>query len=321
MTLATAVESYVRAKRSRGAVYRTIPFLLRSFVRSAGDIPVEEVSPEAVRAFCRADGPPTRAQENKYSALRNFFQDLVARGQLRNSPVTDPPPRSQRSFEPHIYSREEVQRLLDATQILQDRSRPLRPETFRTFLLLLYGTGLRSCEARRLRLCDVDLSERLLWVWDTKFFKSRIVPFGTDLRVALRTYREARHALPIPSCDQSAFLASARGSALSADSVSRTFARVRDHAGIRHPPEARWQPRLHDLRHSFALGRLTTWYRQGKDVQRLLPVLSTYLGHSSIAGTQAYLTMTPELLAEASRRFQRYAEPGGEGDSRCHPST
>ena len=314
MTLATAVESYVCAQRARGAVYQTIPFLLRAFVRSAGDIPVEQVSSEAIRTFCRGNGAPTRAQENKYSALRNFFQDLVARGQLSVSPVTDPPPRVQHNFEPHIYSREEVQRLLDATHILKNRSLALRPETFRTFLLLLYGTGLRSCEARRLRLCDVDLGERLLWVWDSKFFKSRIVPFGTALHTVLQTYREARQALPTPSGDRSAFLASARGGTLSADSVSRTFARVRDHAGIRHPQQARWQPRLHDLRHSFAIERLTSWYRQGKDVQRLLPVLSTYLGHSSIAGTQAYLTMTPALLAEASRRFQRYAEPGRQGD-------
>ena len=79
--------------------------------------------------------------------------------------------------------------------------------------------------------------------------------------------------------------------------------------------------RARNKRHTFALERLTSWYRQGKDVQRLLPVLSTYLGHSGIAGTQAYLTMTPELLAEASRRFQRYAEPRLEGDRPCHPST
>ena len=250
MTLAAAIESYVRAKRSQGAIYQRIEPLLRSFARTVGDIPVEEVSPDAIRTFCRGNGPPTRWQENKYSALRNFFQHLVARAHLSASPVTDPPPRVRRDFVPHIYSRAEMRRLLDATRILEARSRPLRPQTFRTFLLLLYGTGLRSCEARRLRLCDVDLDERLLRIWDTKFFKSRLVPCGTDLRAALRTYREARRALPVPSGDRSAFLATARGGALSADSVSRTFARVRDHAGVRHDPQARWQPRLHDLRHN-----------------------------------------------------------------------
>ena len=234
MNLADAIDSYIRAKRAQGAIYQTIEPLLRSFVRSVGDIPVEEVSTEAIRTFVRGRGPATRWRANKHSALRNFFQHLVDRAQLSSSPVTDPPPRVRRDFVPHIYSREEMRRLLDATFILEDRSRPLWPHTFRTFLLLLYGTGLRSCEARRLRLCDVDLDERLLRIWDTKFFKSRLVPCGTDLCGALRTYRQARQALPLPSGDRSAFLATARGGALSADSVSPNL-RTRP-GSCRRPP-------------------------------------------------------------------------------------
>ena len=76
---------------------------------------------------------------------------------------------------------------------------------------------------------------------------------------------------------------------------------------MRRSDGARYQPRLHDLRHSFAVHRLTSWYRQGADVQTLLPYLSTYLGHVNLAATQVYLTMTPELLQEAARRFQQYA--------------
>ena len=85
---------------------------------------------------------------------------------------------------------------------------------------------------------------------------------------------------------------------------------MRRHAGVRNVEGARYQPRLHDIRHTFAIKRLASWYRQGADVQRLLPVLSTYLGHVNLAGTQVYLTMTPELLREASLRFERYAETG-----------
>ena len=161
MTLTTAVESYVRAQRSRGAVYQTIPFLLRSFVRSAGDIPVEQVSPEAIRTFCRGKGPPTRAQANKYSALRNFFRDLVARGHLSVSPVTDPPPRVQRNFEPHIYSREEVQRLLDATHILQNRSHALRPRPSEHSCCC--STGL-ACDPARPGDCG-----SATWTWENVF--------------------------------------------------------------------------------------------------------------------------------------------------------
>jgi integrase len=84
------------------------------------------------------------------------------------------------------------------------------------------------------------------------------------------------------------------------------FTKLRKSAGIEHPPGARWQPRLHDLRHTFAVHRLIGWYREGVDVQACLPLLSTYLGHVNLTGTKTYLTMTSELLAEASKRFEKY---------------
>ena len=92
------------------------------------------------------------------------------------------------------------------------------------------------------------------------------------------------------------------------------FRRVREQAGIRRADGASYQPRLHDLRHTFAVHRLTSWYRQGADVQKLLPQLSVYLGHAHLVSTQVYLSMTPELLAEASGRFERYAGKEGGRD-------
>ena len=91
--------------------------------------------------------------------------------------------------------------------------------------------------------------------------------------------------------------------------AERAFVRLRAIAGIAREDGARYQPRLHDLRHAMAVHRLVAWYREGADVQRLLPQLATYLGHVDVAATQRYLTMTPELLREASRRFERYAQP------------
>ncbi|MBU0661814.1 tyrosine-type recombinase/integrase, partial [Patescibacteria group bacterium] len=138
------------------------------------------------------------------------------------------------------------------------------------------------------------------------------VPIGTALCEALRAYRKARDDLPMPADAHSAFFASRTGAAISLTRLERIFVRLREHAGVRRPSGARWQPRLHDLRHAFAVHRLVAWYREGADVQACLPLLSTYLGHINIAGTQAYLTMTPELLAEASKRFERYAAVGEE---------
>ena len=102
------------------------------------------------------------------------------------------------------------------------------------------------------------------------------------------------------------------GNGLTRGSTERIFRLLCERAGIRRTDGGRFQPRLHDIRHTFALNRLISWHRQGADVQRLLPFLSTYLGHIDVAATQRYLAMTPELLHEASLRFQRYATKGDE---------
>jgi integrase/recombinase XerD len=310
MKLAEAVDSYLTLKRSLGAVFSAEARILRSFARALGDIPLDEIDQEATYAFCRGTGPPTRWWERKHYTLRDFFIYLVTRGHMSASPLLELAPRIPRSFEPHIYSREELQRLLDSTEIPADNRSPLQHTLFRTLLLVLYGAGLRPSEALRLRCCDVDLDDRVLAIWDTKFFKSRLVPIGTALTVALHAYCNARKDLPMPASAHSAFFASRTGGAISLSRLEKVFVRLREHAGIRSLPNARWQPRLHDMRHSFAVHRLVAWYREDADVQACLPLLSTYLGHANVSGTQAYLTMTPELLAEASKRFECYAAVG-----------
>ncbi len=312
MTLTEATDSYVALKRSMGAVFSADTRILRSFARTLGDIPLGNIDRQATHAFCRGIGPPTRWWERKHQTLRGFFAYLVTRGHLTASPLPEQAPRIPRSFEPYIYSRDELQLLLDATAILEDGRSPLQHVTFRTLLLVLYGAGLRPSEALRLRCCDVDLDERVLSIWDTKFFKSRLVPVGTALSVAIGTYHKARQSLPMPAGPRSAFFASRTGDTITLSRLEKVFVRLREHAGVQSPPGARWQPRLHDMRHAFAVHRLIAWYREGADVQAYLPLLATYLGHVNVSGTQAYLTMTPELLAEASKRFERYAAIGDE---------
>ena len=162
------------------------------------------------------------------------------------------------------------------------------------------GAGLRGGEALRLTRADVDLSGALLTVRETKFYKSRLVPLGSHDNEVLTQY--ARRWLPYTAAaaDDLPFLANRDGTPLVRSTVHQAFVAVRQAAGLQSPVGARRRPRLHDLRHSFAVHRLTSWYREGKDVQRLLPYLATCLGHTDIAGTTVYLSMTPELLHEAS---------------------
>jgi integrase/recombinase XerD len=308
MNLHVAIESYVSLKQALGAVYSSEARILRSFERLVNDVDVAAISAEVCRAFCRGSGQGA----HKHYTLRGFFAFLVARGHLATSPLPEPGPPVSQSREPYIYSREEVQRLLDTTTILENPRSPLQAFTFRTLLLILYAAGLRPGEALRLRCCDVDLGERILAIWDTKFFKSRLVPIGSALAKALASYRAARQRLPMPEGPYAAFFASRTGHALSLSRLEKVFVRLRAHAEIQRPQGPRRKPRLHDLRHTFAVHRLITWYREGADVQDCLPLLATYLGHINLSGTQTYLTMTPDLLAEAAKRFEDYAAIGKE---------
>lgn len=248
-------------------------------------------------------------------ALRQFAQLLtglyrfaLVRGYVATSPLPELKPKLPPPQTPYVYSYGELQRLLDATAAVSSPLSRLQAMTYRTLLLMLYGAGLRISEAIRLTVADVDLAERVLTVRNTKFYKTRLVPIGPQLASSLVTYHGQRSTLPMPKCQNSAFLCSRSGCQLTYQHVVTLFQRIRSAAGIACPPGEPRPPRLHDLRHTAAVHRVLAWYRSGKDVQQLLPHLATYLGHVSIASTQRYLQMTPELLQEASHRFAAYAQ-------------
>jgi integrase/recombinase XerD len=315
MKLSSAIENYAALKRSLGAVFSVDAGILRSFSRALGDGCLEAITAEDCRTFCRGKGLPTRFWERKHESLRGFFRYLVSRGMLVNSPFQDPAPRIQKTFRPHIYSHDELRRLLEAAAQERNPRTRLEPETLRTIILLLYGAGLRAGEALRLRPCDVNLQDRVLSVWNTKFFKSRLIPIGAGLAAALARYAQQRQPVRPPDEHPPSFFSTRTGMPIQLWQIEVGFARLRKRAGIRRTSTDRWHPRLHDLRATFAVHCLVAWYREGADLQTRLPLLATYLGHVSVSGTQAYLPMTHELLTEASRRFERYAQPPEDPDA------
>jgi site-specific recombinase XerD len=309
MNLHALVEAYIGYKQSLGMRFRSQAAVLRAFKRAMGDIALAEVKPEAVLAFIAGTGPITARWRENHRVLGGFYRYAVGRGFTTVSPLPTDIPRPPTPLTPYIYTVEELKRLLAATAMLQTPLSPLLASTMRTLLLLLYGTGMRVGEALSLTLEDVDLENRVLRVRDAKFFKTRLVPIGARLTTVLRDYRSERRQLPLLAGEASAFLATRTGLRLDYKRVSKLFGRLRQAAEIRREASARYQPRIHDLRHSAAVHRVIAWYRAGADVQRLLPQLATYLGHVDAASTQRYLTMTAELLNEASLRFERYAQP------------
>lgn len=309
MKLLELVNSYVAFKRSLGMRFTSQPRVFRRFSRVLGDIDICDITPQAVRAFLDGDRALTNTWFLNYRLLRGLFSFAVSRGFVRRSPLPVFTPSPLPPFRPHIYSTSELSALLSATSVLNSVRNPLQPFTFRALLLILYGTGMRVGEALHLSLRNADLHSRVLTIRDTKFFKSRLVPLGPRLTRELVAFQKRRGALPMPQLEDSAFFASSTGHALPYQHVITLFQRVRRAAGIQRDEGSSYPPRLHDLRHTAAVHRIIAWYRDGLDVQCLLPQLATYLGHKDLRGTQHYLSMTPELLEQACLRYQNYVDP------------
>jgi len=150
---------------------------------------------------------------------------------------------------------------------------------------------------------DVDLQTNLLLVRESKFHKSRLLPLSPGVSDALRRYQAERDHRALPREPEAPFFVNERRTACAYPLVCATFLCVARRVGVRGPAGSRG-PRIHDLRHTFAVHRLLEWYRDGGDVQARLPLLADYLGHVSLVSTQVYLDITAELLHEAARRFQ-----------------
>lgn len=308
MKLSQAVEAYITHKRSLGMGFRGEAVSLRAFVQSVGDCEMRQVRPLAVRRYLDGNSHVTSFWFAKYYTLTAFYRYAVARHYVRKSPLPYSTPQKPEKFQPYIYTIEDMKKLIDVAAARHPGAWPLTPETVCTLLLLLYGTGLRISEALKLNLVDFDRISGVLTIRETKFFKSRFVPVSSDLHRVLDVYIEQHWPLAQVT-EATPLLGTIKCERIARHTAELVYKRLREEAGVHRSSEARYQPRLHDFRHTFAVTRLVTWYREGKDVQRLLPHLSTYLGHCRIQDTARYLTMTTELLEQASRCFEQYARP------------
>jgi integrase/recombinase XerD len=307
MKLKDLITQYVAFRKSLGGDFESTASVLNTFCNRMGrDIDLADIRAEHVEEFLAGTGVNSYWRR-KYDILRGFYRYATSRGFVNQAPLPSTVPKMPPRFVPYIYKADELQRLINPAAPERIGFRKLEPHTLRAVLLLLYGAGLRIGEAVALTLEDVDFREAVITIRDTKFHKTRLVPIGLRLNQAMAQYAAQRKAAGHSQSGDAPFFVLRRGKPLSVQIVQKAFARLRRSAGVGRADRARYQPRLHDMRHSHAVHRLTSWYEQGADVQKLLPYLSTYLGHVNIAATQVYLTMTPELLRAASLRFEQYA--------------
>lgn len=265
-----------------------------------------------------ADQQPLPALIREYAAGASSAAGRVQRIQLgrviakelqRNGLAVAAPKRDRRLVQemlrsrrrPYIYTIEEVQNLLETARTDPAPRAPLRPLTLYTMLVLAYCAGLRLGEIVGLKMGDIDLTDDCIEVRDTKFFKSRRLPLSASAMAAVRDYLKARQKTGAPNEADAALFRYAKGgySYVAAGAHLHRLIRV----ALKRAAGSKGA-RVHDLRHSFVVHRMTKWYQQGINPQTRLPYLAAYLGHRDIHSTLVYLTITQELLHQANERFR-----------------
>jgi site-specific recombinase XerD len=262
-----------------------------------------QISREIADAYERSLGYlQPRSRENRLSVVRQFCQYLARTNPRCYVPEPFRTVHSGKAGPRHIYSTAEVWAILAAASRLPPPDSPW-PETYQTLVGLLYSTGIRIGEALALNLEDFHSKQQALWIAEGKFRKARWVPLSFSTCRQLQQYVERRRRFSPRSPDSSLFLNQRCRRPLYCN-VRNTFLRLLTQCGI--PYSKHTGPRIHDLRHTFAVHRLLAWYRDGQDVNARLPWLATYMGHVSIHSTQVYLRPTAELLEQVDRRFYQH---------------
>jgi site-specific recombinase XerD len=303
--LADKIQNFIHLRRLSGTDYQSQAQLLGYFdrflfeQRISGPFLNRQITDNYLSGLSHL---APRSRSNRFCVVRQLCAYLA-----RSDPSSYVPEPlrvipSQGAHPPYIYSPSEIQALLRAAANLPPVN-SLRPHTYRTLLGLLYSTGIRIGEVLALNLEDFHRVEQRLYIAQGKFRKARWVPLSPSACQALQQYLHKRFKIK-PRSPDSPLLLNQRSCRLDHCTVHQTFHYLLRQCGIHHSKPT--GPRLHDLRHTFAVRRLLAWYRDGQDVNARLPWLATYMGHVDIHSTQLYLQATPELVAHVHQRFHHH---------------
>ncbi|RLB51783.1 MAG: integrase [Deltaproteobacteria bacterium] len=310
--LAKALEEYIVLRRALGFELRHAARTLPGFVAFLEHEGAAFITTKLALQWAQQDPESSSVtRSDRLSMVRRFATWLSASDPRTEIPIALLLPRRYQRPMPYIYSNEEIEALIVAARSLPS-AKGLRGFTCATLFGLLAVTGMRIGEAVALNQNDVDLESGVLSIREGKFGKSRFIPIHATTRGALDEYAKKRSViLPVPRTP--AFFTSDRGRRLSEWSAGDNFARVSRAIGLRPSRTGRRRgrgPRLHDLRHRFAVSTLINWYQSGADVDRELPKLATYLGHNGPDQVYWYLQAVPELLEIATERSRRRTTGG-----------
>lgn len=310
--LAQPIADFLHYKQALNKKYQTETLALRLFDRylfEQGITGWQAVTSSVIAAFMasRSRHRP-RSYNHLLGVLRRFFDWAVLQRWINQNPVVQRSKHETGKRLPYLFDLTTARRLLAVASNLPDTPKgPQRALVYETVFALLYGLGLRVGEVARLTVGDVDFTRNILCIRETKFSKNRWVPFGPNMANRLRRYCDQRYGVKIEA--EMPLFSFTQGRHIHPCTISQTFHKLVPQLELQLPPGVA-PPRVHDLRHSFAVGTLLRWYREGVDPNRRLIHLATFLGHVDPNSTAVYLTITDELLREAAQRFHAFAQPG-----------
>jgi len=299
--LGPAIRAHVDRMRTLGYRYEPSRFLrFDRFLQARPGAETQSLT-VLVKEYARKGGSPN--EQVRRLTVGRVLAESLRRGDPSIVPVALNRflvrEAKRRCRAPYIFSSAKLQQLFAAARAFPSPNAPLRPLTLYTMLVLGYCAGLRIGELVRLRVGDVRVEEGSIDILETKFFKSRRLPLQPTVMAVVRDYLKARKRAGMPDQPEARLFGYAYVTA------GQLLHRVMKQAGLK-PASGRAGPRVHDLRHSFVVHRMLAWYHEGINPRSRLPYLATYLGHRDIHSTLVYLTITQELLREASARFRTF---------------
>jgi integrase len=318
--LGSSMEKFISLGRSQGKRYRNEEEILcrfDRFLRSYSDPPRNLSDPVLKKWLTHSQTCQPSSRYLNFAVVRRFCLYLSRFNPNVYIPDISLVQSKSPTLLPYVYSRAEIAAFLKAArQLAPSPVSPIRPQTYYFLFLLLYTTGMRISEALNLEFSDIDWKNQTLHIREAKFFKSRLVPLSGSVAQELNNYVQYRQAAGLTIDDKAPLFQNPhRIGHLSKSTVTTTFSGICRQLNVR-PIDGRRNPCIHSFRHTMAVHRLEDWYRRGEDVQTKLRLLSIYLGHTKIASTQRYLTMTAELLQQASECFRRYSDADQIGEEK-----
>jgi len=262
-----------------------------------GDVPLDHLPAADIIRFLHRPEISNVTQLGQYSMVNRFLQFWAHRGDMPALTIP-PPPRFERTYVPHIYSRFQIRLMLTQCRITQAKSRSIDAPTFRLFLLTLYATGARVGEVRNLRISDLDLRHGKMLFRSGSPERTRCIPINADLNHQLRrflTRNRSRESL-VPCV-----FSTVSGRPLVRSYLNQCFRRLQRAGAVVRSDDSSHEPRMQDLRPTFAVHRLTSWIKQGVDMNRMLPALSAYMGYSGLVAAEKFLALTPERFRRQLR--------------------